>query len=363
MKLFLSSTFADLRDERRVVLDLATPDHYLHGMELFPADPEGALRVALRNLRACDAMLLVIGFRAGSLVPGRRGLTYTRAEFDFARRWGIPIFAYIKTDDGRWRNDETDPERRDCLDRFKTDVEAAVKPDYFGSRDALQKQVVEALATWESRGRPGARKVFAEHQEYFKRSLEHPLFDYDQVLRGRTQQIEQLNQFLTSAQYRVAIMLGRGGIGKSKLLHDWTRSQRDWQVLFLKERATWHAEAQREIPEGNVLVVIDDAHQAESLERTVLLVRELGGKHNVKLLLSLRPSGKQMVESVLSRRFDPQEIAAIAELQQLPEKEVRELAEEVLGTGNSPYIGYLTAISKDDPLVTRRGPLDCLRTN
>jgi uncharacterized protein DUF4062 len=96
MKLFLSSTFRNLGDERRAVLDLALPDHYLHGMELFPADPEPPLKVALRNLRACDAMLLVIGFRAGSLVPHRRGLTYTRAEFDFARRWDMPVFAFVK---------------------------------------------------------------------------------------------------------------------------------------------------------------------------------------------------------------------------------------------------------------------------
>jgi len=353
MKLFLSSTFLDLRDERHAVLELATPDHYLTGMELFLADPEGALRVALRNLRACDAMLLVIGSKAGSLVSDRRGLTYTRAEFDFARRWHIPVFAFIKTENGRWRNDETEQELQGVLNRFKADVEAAVKPDYFGSLADLQKQVIEALAAWERRGRPGARKVFTEHQQYFKQPpIAYPLFNYDQVLRGRTRQIEELNQFLTNQRHRVAIMLGRGGIGKSKLLHDWTSSQRAWQVLFLKDRAAWHAEVEREIPEGNVLLVMDDAHQAENLERSVLLAREAGERHNLKLLLSLRPSGKQMVESVVARRFDSQEIATISELQQLSAKEVHELAEEVLGAANGRYVSYLTAISKDNPLVT-----------
>lgn len=353
MNLFLSSTFADLRDERKAVLDLTAPGHFMHGMELFPADPDSALKVALRNLHACDAMLLIIGFKAGSVIPGRRGLTYTRAEFEFAQRWDIPLFAFVRTEDGRWRNDETESERHDTLDRFKADVETAVKPDYFGNRDELQRQVVEALTGWEARGRPGARKLFAEHQEHFKKPLvERPLFDYDQVLRGRTEQIRELNQFLASVQNRVAVLLGRGGIGKSKLLHDWTQSQRDWQVLFLKERATWHSEAAKEIPEGKVLIVVDDAHQAENLEKSALVIRELTGKHTVKLLLSLRPSGAPLAESVLSRCFDPQKITNIPELQQLAEKEVRELAEEVLGPDNRRYVDYLTAISKDAPLVT-----------
>jgi hypothetical protein len=126
----------------------------------------------------------------------------------------------------------------------------------------------------------------------------------------------------------------------------------DWQVLFLKERAIWHREAAKEAPEGRVLIVADDAHLSENLDRTALLVRELSESRDVKLLLSLRPGGTPIVESVLSRRFDPQQIVGIAELKQLSESEVRDIAEEVLGPDNQRYVGYLTAISKDAPLVT-----------
>jgi hypothetical protein len=43
---------------------------------------------------------------------------------------------------------------------------------------------------------------------------------------------------------------------------------------------------------------------------------------------------------------------SIPRTQQLSEKEVHELALEVLGAGNGRYVSYPTAISKDNPLVT-----------
>jgi hypothetical protein len=46
------------------------------------------------------AVILIIGFMAGSLIPESPELIYTRAEFDLAQRLGRPAFAFFKTEGG-----------------------------------------------------------------------------------------------------------------------------------------------------------------------------------------------------------------------------------------------------------------------
>lgn len=57
-------------------------------MEDFLASPGTPLDVALENLRHSDVMILVVGFKAGSLLPDGSGATYTSAEYDELLRIG-----------------------------------------------------------------------------------------------------------------------------------------------------------------------------------------------------------------------------------------------------------------------------------
>jgi Domain of unknown function (DUF4062) len=51
-------------------------------MEYFVATPSAPRETALGNLRNSDMMILVIGFKAGSVLPDSSGSTYTSAEYD-----------------------------------------------------------------------------------------------------------------------------------------------------------------------------------------------------------------------------------------------------------------------------------------
>jgi hypothetical protein len=42
------------------------------------------------------------------------------------------------------------------------------------------------------------------------------------------------------------------------------------------EDADWHSDAAKEIPAGDLLIVADDAHRFDFLDRLLLLVRNLG---------------------------------------------------------------------------------------
>src|SRR5262245_35177129 len=107
MKSFVSSTFVDLRREREAVIEaLSTARIVARAMEFFASEPSSPLDVALRNLDESDAMILIIGFRGGSLIPGSAELTYTFAEFDRAMVQKKPVFLFVKTEDGKWKNEE-----------------------------------------------------------------------------------------------------------------------------------------------------------------------------------------------------------------------------------------------------------------
>jgi hypothetical protein len=356
MRIFISSTFVDLRTEREVAAEALRRSQLVPwGMELFVSEPSSPLEVCLAQVRLSDTVVLVIGFKAGSLIPDSPGLTYTGAEFQLAQQLGMPVFAFFKTEGGSPVNKETDPAKRKALDDFRSAVTSAnITPAYFDSPERLQVELLLAMDNWNAKGRPGARLVFTTPSEFFApfESGAPRLFDFKQTLRGRGAQLEALNAFLANPTSIVGVLTGRGGVGKSKLLHDWVQIVTNRTVLYLREDAEWHPEAAKEIPAGDVLIVADDAHRFDFLDRLMLLVRNLKQRQNVKVLLGTRPSGSDRIDATLSVRFDSAQVARLPQLERVATQGVREIALEVLGHAHAQYAYALAAVSADTPLVT-----------
>jgi len=157
MRIFVSSTFRDLRAERDAVVEALRRSGLVPwGMELFISEPATPLQVALDELQMSDAVVLLIGFKAGSLIPDDPTLTYTGAEFRRAQDLGKPIFVFLKTEAGAWRNEETIPALKEALDKFKQTVfDFGITPGYFDSPDRLQIELLLAMEKWNAEGRPG----------------------------------------------------------------------------------------------------------------------------------------------------------------------------------------------------------------
>lgn len=93
-QVFVSSTYADLRDERRrVIQTLMEMDCIPAGMELFPAVDEEQWEFIKRVIDDCDYYILVIGGRYGSTTP--EGISYTEKEYDYAIARGLKVLAFI----------------------------------------------------------------------------------------------------------------------------------------------------------------------------------------------------------------------------------------------------------------------------
>lgn len=356
MRIFVSSTFVDLRAERDAAAEALRRSQMVPwGMELFVSEPSSPLDVCLHELRLSDAVVQIIGFYAGSLIPEGHGLTYTGAEFQLAQQLGRPVFAFFKTEGGRPLNKETDGAKKKALDDFRSAVTAAnITPAYFDTPARLQVELLLAVEKWNAEGRPGSRLIFTTPKEFFAQfeSGTPRLFDFKQTLRGRDSRIAELNTFLADPATVVGVLPGRGGIGKSKLLHDWTQTVTGSTVLYVREDAEWHPEAAKEIPAGDVLIVADDAHRFEFLDKLLLLARNLKQRQKVKLLLGARPSGLSQIEARLVLRFGAAEVSQFPKLEQMTQQSVRELAAEVLGPAHAQHAAMLAAVSADTPLVT-----------
>ncbi len=96
-QVFVSSTYADLKEERKAVHQtLMEMDCIPAGMELFPAADEAQFEFIKKIIDDCDYYLLIIGGRYGSLTD--EGVSYTEKEYDYAVSIGLSVIALIHSE-------------------------------------------------------------------------------------------------------------------------------------------------------------------------------------------------------------------------------------------------------------------------
>lgn len=87
----------DLKREREAVLEaLRKRRMSTLAMEDVLATPTTPRETALQNLRQADLMILVIGFKPGSLLPDSSGSTYTSVEYDELLKCGKEPLVFVK---------------------------------------------------------------------------------------------------------------------------------------------------------------------------------------------------------------------------------------------------------------------------
>ena len=118
--------------------------------------------------------------------------------------------------------------------------------------------------------------------------------------------------------------------------------------------AQWHSGTEREIPSGDTLIIVDDAHRYDDLDRLLeLALRQEGG--TLKLITSLRPSGNDYLKQALATIMDGSIVTWFDPLKPLGGQEVGALAVEVLGPDYQHYATRLAQVSHDTPLITVAG--------
>lgn len=94
---FVSSTYEDLQEERKLVaLHLLKAGHIPAGMEFFPADDQSQWDVIKQVIDDCDYYVLIVGNRYGSVKPGSGGNSWTQAEYEYATKRELPVLPFLK---------------------------------------------------------------------------------------------------------------------------------------------------------------------------------------------------------------------------------------------------------------------------
>ena len=93
-QVFISSTYADLLEERKKVIQALLELEYIPaGMELFPSASEDQWTVIKKVIDDCDYYMVIIAGRYGSIGPN--GKSYTEMEYRYALNAGKPIIGFL----------------------------------------------------------------------------------------------------------------------------------------------------------------------------------------------------------------------------------------------------------------------------
>lgn len=118
-QIFVSSTYEDLKEERRTVLSAVQDmEDIPSGMEMFPATDEEQFNFIKKIIDNSDYYVVIVAGRYGSIAPD--GLSYTEKEYDYAVSKGIRVLAFV-------RNESDIPADKRDIDKVKIEKLAAFK--------------------------------------------------------------------------------------------------------------------------------------------------------------------------------------------------------------------------------------------
>lgn len=97
-KVFVSSTYKDLKVERQKIRDAIVDMHCLPvTMESWAASNEEQFEFSKQKIDECDYYIVILGGMYGTIAPSEK-LSYTEREYDYAVSQGIPVAAFVIED-------------------------------------------------------------------------------------------------------------------------------------------------------------------------------------------------------------------------------------------------------------------------
>ncbi|WP_407310027.1 DUF4062 domain-containing protein [Desulfosporosinus sp. SB140] len=357
MNIFLSSTYLDLQEERTAAIEVLDRVGKAYAMEKFVAYNHRSREACLAKLRECDALVLIIGERYG-YIDDIHHVSITELEYRTANELGLPVFAFIKTDEhGQWDSIEQDGEKKRKHLAFKQRVDNEKTRVTFSTVEQLQRDIaLTLLENSQKFGLIGGRlSAFQSFEQFYRDFLNRSkIFNHCFKLIGRDNYVDSLINFAFS-QKLVAYLSGRGGIGKSKILFEslsriLTTADHP-KILLLRDSIGFNVESAKELPEGKLIIVADDAHRIGGLRQLLAVVKQHSGR--MKLILSTRPYGVNLIKKNLSELgFEADDLEELPEVKSLARKEIQQLAVEVLKDSNPYLVQSLINLSSDSPLIT-----------
>jgi hypothetical protein len=202
---------------------------------------------------------------------------------------------------------------------------------------------------------------------YFRRIARSEHYSHRWRLVGRERVLDDLTAFASAERGRVSVLVGRGGIGKTKLLSaicDQLDGEQNPAVIFLDRDPDIDARSFELLPSGRLLVIVDDAHD-DALDLAKIITGVHDANPDANVLLALRPYGEPRVRLELRNAGVHIDDVFRREMGDLDTADAEALAREVLGDRLIRYAARLAHAARDCPLLLvasaeliKRGRLD-----
>jgi tetratricopeptide (TPR) repeat protein len=223
MKIFLSSTYLDLIEHRKAVVQaLRTSGEEVEHMEVFGARDEEPTKASLEELDKCDVLVGIYAYRYGTVPKGTK-TSVTEQEYLYAEKKNLTILVFVVNENHPWQPKLIDKSLTK-VNRFKSKATDNHTPAYFTTPDNLASQVVAAIGklakiTKKSRRSPKARKSIEKVAiKGVKEGVRGSTLPNQSYFFGREKELKQIEEAL-SPESRTwgALIDGPGGIGKTAL--------------------------------------------------------------------------------------------------------------------------------------------------
>lgn len=147
-QIFVSSTYADLVDERRSVIEaVLNLGHIPVGMAAFQASDDTQWDYIKRRIDDSDYYVLIVAERYGSELKGK---SYTQMEYGYTVAQGVPTVAFLLEGGARktWAAEKGEFEKKAKLERFRKLYEKKLVK-YWRNKDDLAGKVAMAIRRYD----------------------------------------------------------------------------------------------------------------------------------------------------------------------------------------------------------------------
>ena len=145
--IFISSTFEDLKEERKKIIKTLWNNQYIPiGMEFFGASSKQSLDIIKSTLDSCDYIILIIAKKYGTIHKDY-GKSFTELEYEYAKTKGIPVLPFIISPSKKYLSNKIEKQKHriTLLENFINTIKESQQMAYWSSKTDLAEKVIFSL--------------------------------------------------------------------------------------------------------------------------------------------------------------------------------------------------------------------------
>ncbi|HYV14586.1 MAG TPA: hypothetical protein VE972_01030 [Conexibacter sp.] len=198
---------------------------------------------------------------------------------------------------------------------------------------------------------PEADLCIAPANQWFARSDERAAaLRTNQSLRGRGELLDRMVEAVHGLDYSVVLLVGWGGIGKTRMLRALADTLDDDRVLLLRDGVEVTAALAEELPTCRFTLLIDDAHRRSGLPAILATVFTSDEPRTV--VLATRPQRLAALRAdLLNTGISPASVVELNHLAPLTHDQAQALALDELDEAHQGAADSLAVLTRDVPAL------------